>query len=112
MAVRALFSSVALVLIAGPALASGVIHSANTEMGYTSHPDHAAASKSRDQVNAEMEQSKKDGLWQYHRFGAPVPVKGTALTRDEVVADLERAQKHPSWALRRVGAPVPNVPAP
>ena len=33
MAVRALFSTVALVLIAGPALASGVIHSANTEMG-------------------------------------------------------------------------------
>ena len=37
MAVRALFSTVALALIAGPALASGVIHSANTEMGYTSH---------------------------------------------------------------------------
>ncbi|MCI5069068.1 DUF4148 domain-containing protein [Acidovorax sp.] len=112
MTVRTLFSAVALTLIAGPVLASGVIHSANTEMGYTSHPEHAAASKSRDQVNAEMEQSKKDGLWQYHRFGSPVPVKGAVLTRAEVVADLERAQRHSSWAQLRVGAPVSAVSAP
>lgn len=50
--------------------------------------------------------------WQYHRFGAPVPAKGKAMTREEVLADLERSQKHPSWAARRVGAPVPAVPAP
>ncbi|GDY37499.1 MULTISPECIES: DUF4148 domain-containing protein [unclassified Acidovorax] len=112
MAIRTLLTTIALAALAGPTLASGVIHSANTEMGYTTHPDHAAQGKSRDQIVADMEQSKKDGLWQYHRFGAPVPVKGTALTREEVLADLERAQKHPSWALRRVGAPVANVPAP
>ncbi len=76
------------------------------------HPEHAQAGKSRDQVLAVIDQSKKDGLWQYHRFGAPVPVKGKAAARDEVLADLERSQKHPTGALRRVGAPVAGVPAP
>lgn len=112
MKVRTALAALSFVAIAGPAMASSVIHPANTEMGYTTHPDHAQPGKSRDQVVAEMDQSKKDGSWQYHRFGAPVPVKGKAVSREEVLADLDRAQKHPSWAARRVGAPVPAVPAP
>ena len=112
MTVRTFLTALSLAAVAAPALASSVIHPASTEMGYTTHPEHAQAGKSRDQVLAEMDQSKKDGLWQYHRFGAPVPVKGKAASRDEVLADLERSQKHPSWALRRVGAPVAAVPAP
>jgi len=112
MTVRTFLTALSLAAVVGPAMASSAIHPASTEMGYTEHPEHAQPGKSRDQVLAEMEQSKKDGLWQYHRFGAPVPVKGKAVTRDEVLADLERSQRHPSWALRRVGAPVPDVPAP
>lgn len=112
MTVRTFLTALSLAAVAAPALASSVIHPASTEMGYTTHPEHAQAGKSRDQVLAEMEQSKKDGLWQFHRFGAPVPVKGKAATRDEVLADLERSQKHPSWSLRRVGTPVAAVPEP
>jgi len=112
MKIRTAFAALSFVAFAGPALASSVIHPAATEMGYTLHPEHAKPGKSRDQVMAEMEQSKKDGSWQYHRVGAPLPVKGNSLSREEVLADLERAQKHPSWAARRVGAPVPAVPAP
>ena len=96
MTVRTFLTALSLVAAVAPAMASSVIHPATTEMGYTMHPEHAQAGKSRDQVLAEMDQSKKDGLWQYHRFGTPVPVKGKAATRDEVLADLERAQKHPS----------------
>ena len=112
MAVRTVLTALSFVALAAPAMAISVIHPAPTELGYTTHPEHAEPGKSREQVLAEMDQSKKDGTWQYHRFGAPVPAKGKAMTREEVLADLERSQKHPSWAARRVGAPVPAVPAP
>lgn len=112
MTFRTVVATLSFIAISGSAMASSVIHPAPTEMGYITHPEHAQPGKSRDQVIAEMEQSQKDGLWQYHRFGAPVPVKGKAVTREEVLADLDRSQKHPSWAARRVGAPVPAVPAP
>lgn len=96
-----------LAALASPAFANDVIHSATNEMGYTVHPDHATGSKSRDQVIAEIEAAKKDGTWQYHRLGVPLPVKGgTPLTREQVEADLLRAQQHPSWSARRMGAPV------
>lgn len=92
---------------AAPAFAGSVIHSANSELGYTVHPDHAQPGKSSAEVLAEIEQAKKDGTWQYHRLGVPLPVKaGTPLTRAQVEADLVRAQRHPSWTARRAGAPV------
>lgn len=98
---------VVLAALAAPAFASSVIHAANTEMGYTTHPDHAQSSRSRAEVVAEIEQSRKDGTWNFYRVGAPVPTKNAApLTREQVLADLKRAQAHPSWAARRVGAPV------
>lgn len=106
MSIRAITATLFLAA-AAPAFAGSVVHSANTEMGYTAHPEHAQPGKSRSDVIAEMEQSKKDGSWAFHRFGAPVPVKGGALlTRDQVLAELDRAQKHPSWSARRVGASV------
>ena len=98
--------TVTLFLAAAPAFASSVIHSANTEMGYTVHPEHAQPGKSTSEVTAEMEQSKKDGTWKFHRVGAQVPVKIGALTREQVLADLERAQKHPTWSARSRGASV------
>ena len=93
--------------LAAPAFANDVIHGATTEMGYTVHPDHAAAGKSREEVSAGIEQAKRDGTWNYYRVGTPPPVKaGTPLTRAQVEADLLRAQQHPTWSARRVGAPV------
>ena len=104
---RSLIMGLAIASLAAPAFANNVIHSANTEMGYTTHPDHAPQSRSRAEVRAEIDQARKDGSWNFLRVGAPVPVKNTKpLTREEVVADLERVQAHPSWALFRVGAPV------
>lgn len=92
---------------AAPAFADGVLHSANSEMGYTTHPEHAVPGKSRAEVLAEVENAKTNGTWQYLRVGAPLPIKaGTALTRAQVEADLLRAQRHPSWNARRTGAPV------
>lgn len=94
------------VALSTPAFATGVIHSANTEIGYTTHPDHAQPGKTRAEVRAEIEQAKTGGTWQYHRIGVPIPAKaGTPLTRAQVEAELLRAQKHPSWSARRVGAP-------
>lgn len=92
--------------LAAPAFASGVIHSANTEMGYTTHPDHAQPGKTRAEVLTEMEQAKKDGTWEFHRSGVPLPAKaGTPLTRAQVEADLLRAQQHPSWSARPPALP-------
>lgn len=94
------------VALSTPALATGLIHSANTEIGYTTHPDHAQPEMARAEVLAEIGRAKTDGTWQYHRIGVPLPVKaGTPLTRAQVEAELLRAQKHPSWSARRVGAP-------
>jgi len=93
--------------LAAPAFANSVIHSADTEIGYTTHPEHAQSGKSRAEVLAEIDQARKDGTWQYHRLGVPLPVAaGTPLTRAQVEADLLRAQQHPTWGARRVGAPV------
>lgn len=108
MAIRTPMTILILAAATVPAFASGTVHSATTEMGYTVHPDHAQPGKSRSEVLAEIEQSRKDGTWNFHRVGAPLPVKsaGPALTREQVLAELERAQKHPSWAVRRAGGSV------
>ena len=107
---RALVSFISAAIFASlsaTALANGPIHSTNSEMGYTTHPDHANSGKSRAEALAEIEQARKDGTWQYHRIGAPLPMKaGTPLTREQVEADLLRTQQHPTWNARRVGAPV------
>lgn len=108
MLIRTPMAVLVLAVASVPAFASGTIHPTTTEMGYTVHADHAQAGKSRSEVLAEIEQSKKDGTWNFLRVGAPLPVKSSApaLTREQVLADLERAQKHPSWAARRAGAAV------
>lgn len=102
-----LIASILFGALAAPAFGNGVIHSANTEMGYTVHPDHAQITKSRAEVTAEIEQARRDGTWNYYRLGAPLPIKaGTPLTRAQVEADLLRAQQHPTWSARRAGAAV------
>lgn len=108
MLIRTPMTVLVLAMASVPAFASGTIHSATTEMGYTAHPDPAQAGKSRSVVVAEIEQSQKDGTWSFQGVGAPLPVKSStpALTREQVLVELERAQKHPTWAARRVGAAV------
>ena len=99
--------ALSLAALASPAFATEVIHNATNEMGYTVHPDHAKAGKSRAEVLAELDAAKKQSSWSLMRLGAPLPMTGgTPLTREQVEADLLRAQKHPSWSARRVGAPV------
>ena len=93
--------------LAVPAFASGVIHSANSEIGYTTHPEHAPPGKTRAEVRVELDQARRDTTWNFYRVGAPLPVmKDAPLTRAQVKAELLRAQQHPSWSARRVGAPV------
>lgn len=93
--------------VAAPAFATGVIHNANTEIGYTTHPEHAQSGKSRVEVVADLEQARSGANWQSYRLGVGSTAKtGTPLTRAEVEAQLLRAQKHPTWNARRVGAPV------
>lgn len=103
----AILSAVLLGALASPAFANSVIHSANTEMGYTTHPDHAQAGKSRAEARAELLRAKSEPSWESYRRGVPPAAKaGAPLTRAQVEADLLRAQQHPSWSARRVGAPV------
>lgn len=93
MAVRTVLTALSFVALAAPAMASSVIHSAPTELGYTTHPEHAEPGKSREQVLAEMDQSKKDGTWQYHRFGAPVPGLPALLRGLRPCLSLERVHR-------------------
>ena len=102
-----LIATVLFAAVAAPAFANGVIHSANTEMGYTVHPEHAQPGAPAPDMAAEIAQARRDGTWDSYRLGVPRQVKaGTPLTRAQVEADLLRAQKHPTWSARRVGAPV------
>lgn len=106
MAIRTYLATLSLVALAAPAFASGVIHNANTEMGYTTHPEHATTGLTRAQVLEQLQSAQKDPAWNQMRVGV-TPSKFTpSLTRAEVEAELQRAQKHPTWAARRVGAPV------
>ena len=83
-----------LVLIAAFAVLSGaplavfaeIIHPANTEMGYVSHPDHANP-RPRATVRAELEAAMKSPRWDFgSRLGAPMsaPSTGPGKSRDQV----------------------------
>lgn len=73
-----------------------VIHSANTEMGYTQYPDHSKAGKSRADVQAELKTAMKSPRWDFwSRLGAPLPVPSTApgKTREEVRSEAITANR-------------------
>ena len=106
MKVRTVVATLSLAVLAVPAFASGVIHSANSEMGYTTHPDHATPGLTRAQVLAELQSAQKAPNWPLVRLGETPTRFESKLTRAEVEADLLRAQKHPTWTARRAGAPV------
>ncbi|MDP2818888.1 MAG: DUF4148 domain-containing protein [Polaromonas sp.] len=79
----------ALAVLSGAPLAAsaGIIHPADTEMGYVSHPDHAKPGKSRAEVRAELEAAMKSPRWDFWaRLGVPMPTPSTGpgKLRDQV----------------------------
>ncbi len=71
MVVRSLIFTVLVAASAVPALASSVIHSANNEMGYTTHPEHAQSGKSRNDVS-DLERARNHPSWSVRRVGGAV----------------------------------------
>ncbi|TFZ04596.1 DUF4148 domain-containing protein [Ramlibacter rhizophilus] len=106
MKAKTLLATFACLAAAAPAFAGQVIHGANTEMGYTVHPDHASQGLTREQVRAELMAAKAHPSWAQLRVGASPTSFQSKLSRAEVEAELLRAQMHPTWNARRVGAPV------
>lgn len=87
----ALMPLLAVVLIAPTAtLANSLWHPADTEAGFTFHPDHSTSTKTRAEVLLELEQAKADGSYEYLQRGLPVPSRdtGPGKTREEVLEEL------------------------
>lgn len=106
MKAKTLFATLACAALTAPAFAGQVLHGANSEMGYTIHPDHATQGLTREQVRAELMAAKAQPSWAQMRVGATPTRFESKMTRAEVEAELLRAQKHPTWSARRLGAPV------
>ena len=86
---QVLLPLVAMTLAAPAVFADSTIHPAQTEMGYTYHPDHAQSARTREQASAEIEASKKDGSYAFNRVGAPQPARITApKTRQQVIDEM------------------------
>lgn len=83
----AFFAALAVLSGAPLAVSAEVIHPAHTEIGYISHPDHAAPGKARAEVRAELEATMKSPRWDFwSRLGAPMPAPSTGpvKSRDQV----------------------------
>lgn len=82
-------------LIGLPAVASAnnVWHQTDTEIGYVIAPEHAAAGKTRDQVQAELAEAKSDARqWFLTYRNLPKPAwakQGTSRTRADALAEVE-----------------------
>lgn len=89
---RILLPMAAAVALAAPlmAQASSTWHPAANEAGGTPHPDHATTSKTRAQVQAEIETSRKDGTLETLRRGAPLTPKSNAApkSRQQVIDEM------------------------
>ncbi|MDI1268100.1 MAG: DUF4148 domain-containing protein [Polaromonas sp.] len=83
----ALIAAFAVLSGASLAVSAEIIHPADTEMGYVSHPDHAKPGKSRAEVRTELEAAMKSPRWDFWaRLGAPMPAPsiGPGKSRDQV----------------------------
>lgn len=105
MKVRMLAASVALAALSVPAFASSVIHNANNEMGYTTHPDHATQGLTRAQVLDELKAAQKSPAWPLMRIGVMPDNFKSTLSRAEVRQDTLRAMQQPGWDGRNLDAP-------
>jgi len=75
------------------AQANSLYHPADTDAGYTEHPDHWKSTKTRAQVMAEVEAARKDGTLALMQRNAPPPMKATGrktATSERVVASTAR----------------------
>ena len=99
MSTRQLFAiAAATIALAVPAvsMASAPVHFVGGELGYVEHLNLVKSTKSRSQVNAEVQAAMQDGSLQAlqlsRQFSLPEPVSaarlGPAKTRAEVRADL------------------------
>ena len=75
-------------MIPATGMADGLWHPANTEAGFTEHPDHMLRGKTRATVLAEL--ARKDGTLALLQRGAPIPIPsaGPAKTRQQVRDEL------------------------
>jgi len=101
--IKIAFATVAVisaVALPGLAQATSLYHSANTDAGYTYHPDHVTNGKTRAEVRAEVEAARKDGTLALMQRNAPLPIKSTGpgKTRQEVIDEM----RHESPEARRV----------
>lgn len=82
----ALIAAFAVLSGASLAVSAEIIHPADTEMGYVSHPNHANP-RPRAEVRAELETAMKSPRWDFWaRLGAPMPTPSTGpgKLRDQV----------------------------
>jgi Domain of unknown function (DUF4148) len=72
------------------AQANSLYHPADTDAGYTEHPDHWKSTKTRAQVMVEVEAARKDGTLALMQRNAPLPIKATGpgKTRQQVIAEM------------------------
>ena len=72
------------------AQANSLYHPADTDAGYTEHPDHWKSTKTRAQVMAEVDAARKDGTLALLQRGAPLPVKSSEppKTRQQVIDEM------------------------
>ncbi|TAL76691.1 MAG: DUF4148 domain-containing protein [Burkholderiaceae bacterium] len=70
-------------------------HLNNSEIGFTTHPEHLTNSKTRAQVQQELQQAKADGSWYYLQRGLPVPDTHAdqGKTREQVQQELASMTK-------------------
>lgn len=86
----AIAAVVCTVALPGLSQANAVYHAANSEAGFTYHPEHAENGKSRADVTAEIEAARKDGTLALILRGAPLPIKnaGPAKARQQVIDEM------------------------
>lgn len=80
----------AAITLPGLSFANSMWHPANSEVGFTYHPDHVKSTMTRAAVLAEVEAARKDGTLALMQRGAPLPAKavGPSRTRQQVISEV------------------------
>lgn len=78
------------IALPGLSQATSLYHAANSEAGFTYHPDHAKNGKTRAEVLIELDAARKDGTLVLMQRNAPLPIKSTGpgKTRQEVIDEM------------------------
>lgn len=81
----------AAITVPGLSFANSVWHPASGEAGFTYHPDHLKNTKTRADVQAEVEAARKDGTLALMQRNVPVPAKavGPGKTRRQVLDEVQ-----------------------